>query len=120
MEFIIEFICEFFLEMIVGGGSDIVKNRRLSKWIRYPVAALLFILCFSVLGVLGMAGFILISQGETREIAGGIILIFIDIVLIILFAGKIRQIVQRLKSSPAKPKVEDSGKIAPGDNPFES
>ncbi len=37
MELVIEFLIEVFVETYIDASDEIVKNKEISKWIRYPI-----------------------------------------------------------------------------------
>lgn len=57
MEFVFELILELFLE----GGMEISKNKKISKWIRYPVLALVVLFFVTVLALIFLVGIMMFS-----------------------------------------------------------
>lgn len=57
MEFVFELILELFLE----GGIEISKNKKISKWIRYPVLALVVLFFVTVLALIFLVGIMMFS-----------------------------------------------------------
>ena len=57
MDDLFEFIFEFLFEF----GSEVSKDKKVSKWIRYPLIILLAILFLGVIGVVVVAGIAAIS-----------------------------------------------------------
>ena len=75
MEFLIELILELFFE----GGEEICSDRRISKWIRYPIAIIIILFISAViLGILFLGIYFL-----KDTILIGIFFIIISIVMII-------------------------------------
>ena len=57
MDDIFEFIFEFLFEF----GSEVSKDKKVSKWIRYPLIVLLAVLFLGVVGIVAFAGLAAIS-----------------------------------------------------------
>lgn len=57
MEFVFELILELFLE----GSMEISKNKKISKWIRYPVLALVVLFFVTVLALIFLVGIMMFS-----------------------------------------------------------
>ena len=67
----VEFIVELILDLIVDGGLELTKNRKVSKWIRYPIVIVAFLVTVAIFGLV-----ILISFKLMREEPLGGLLIF--------------------------------------------
>lgn len=82
-----EFLIELVLDLFVEGGIEVSSNKKISKWIRYPIIALL-ILFFSVV-ILGMIilGIVLLRE----SLLGGTLIILIGLVFLIMFIYKFRK-----------------------------
>lgn len=75
MEFLIEFIGEFLFEILFETGSD----KKISKWIRYPI--LVILITFYIAIVIGLAA---ISISLAKEnILMSIFFIIVDIIVIL-------------------------------------
>lgn len=89
MEFIFEFILELFLE----GGIEISSNKKISKWIRYPIIFL--IILFFLIVIFG-----LLFLGITffkKETLAGLLFIVTSIILLIGSVIKFRQVYVKKK-----------------------
>lgn len=84
MEFVIEFIFDFIFDLIFEGGIEIAKNRKISKWIRYPVITVISLFIISLIILIGSIGIAMICSGKSYSFYGGFILIAFEIFLIIL------------------------------------
>lgn len=74
-----ELLIELILELLFEGGEEICSDRRISKWIRYPIAIILILFCSVViLGILFLGIYFL-----KDNILIGIFFIIISIVMII-------------------------------------
>ena len=47
-----DIVLEFFLELIVDGGIEASGNKKLSRWIRYPLIALVVLFFGSVIAMI--------------------------------------------------------------------
>lgn len=56
-----EFVFELILEMFLEGGMEISKNEKISKWIRYPVLALVVLFFVTVLALIFLVGIMMFS-----------------------------------------------------------
>lgn len=84
MELIFEFICELLLE----GSIEISSNKKISKWIRYPLIFLIVIFFLSVIGLILFLGIILFN----KNVIGSLFIISVGVVLLILSIIKFRKI----------------------------
>lgn len=75
MDILIEIIGEFLLESFF----EIIKNKKISKWIRYPLAILLFTFYAFIIFVIAYIGIDLLHDNKVV----GIILILISLILLI-------------------------------------
>lgn len=78
MEFLLEFILELFLE----GSMEVSSNKKISKWIRYPLMILVILFFVSVIGLIFFTSIISFSTNKLLSI-------FIFIIGIILLVGTI-------------------------------
>lgn len=79
MEFILEFIIECILEIFVEGGMEVGSNKKISKYIRYPI---LFLLVIFFLGVISLMLFVGISIFKESALCSVIIISVAFIILI--------------------------------------
>lgn len=84
MEFLFEFILELFLE----GSIEISSNKKISKWIRYPLMALVI---FFFLFILGLIFFIGIIAFPTNKLLAFLIFL-IGIILLVGVIMKFREL----------------------------
>lgn len=83
-----ELIFEILMELIFEESLEISKNKKISKWIRYP---LIFIICLFFLGVFSLLIFIGIV-GLKENIYFGIFLILVGILLFISSILKFKKV----------------------------
>lgn len=72
-------LIEIALDLIIDGGLEISSNKKISKWIRYPIIALISLFFLTVTIGLLVLGILILKQ----TILGGIFIIIISIILII-------------------------------------
>ncbi len=72
-----EFILEFLLELLVEGVTLLVGNKKISKWIRYPLWAIIVLLFIFVIGLLFFLGIVLLPKniGFSIFLTGNLFLI---------------------------------------------
>ena len=87
MEFILEFIFDLFFE----SSMEIAKDKKIKKWIRYPLAFVLFLFIIAVIGTIFFVGIMFIFDEEINIKLAGILFIIFDIILIISAIEKIIQ-----------------------------
>ena len=93
MELIIEFIVELILEVFIDGGEIILKSNKTSKWLRYTVTAIFFVISIAIIGFFGYLGIIFIDY----SIFGGTIILSIVLLFTILFIRKLIRIYKEVK-----------------------
>lgn len=81
------FVIELILELVMEGGLEVGKNKKFSKWIRYPLLFLIIIFYSAVILLLIYLG---ISVYKTN-ITGGIALLLIAVILLILTVKAFRK-----------------------------
>lgn len=94
MEFLADLLfeggMELLFDLLFEGGMEVAKNRKITKWIRYPVAAVLLLFLIGVIGFMGVAGIALLLSKESKMIFCGVVLIVIDSFLILSGTKKVR------------------------------
>ena len=78
-----ELLFEIILDLIFEGSIEIIKSRKVSKWIRYPLIAILSIFIMAVIGLLGFVGITMIVSKDIYAVLGGLLFILFDIILIV-------------------------------------
>lgn len=89
---------EILFELLFEGSFEIVKNRKISKWIRYPLFFVrnIFLL---IIFLIDFIGILLLFRKESYSIYGGLIFILFDIVLL---ASGIRNFIKEYQSKKNK------------------
>ena len=90
---VIEFIIEFILELIVDGGIELTKSKKVSKWIRYPIVGITLIITTGIFALLFFIGFGLLNE----TIVGGLVILGLTIFLLILAIHKLRKVYAEVK-----------------------
>ena len=75
MEFVFELILELFLE----SGIEVSKNKKVSKWIRYPALALVVLFFVTVLALIFFVGIMIFPE----NILAGIFIIGVGIIMLV-------------------------------------
>lgn len=94
---------EILFELLFEGSFEIVKNRKISKWIRYPLFFLFAIFFLLIIFLIGFIGILLLFRKESYSIYGGLIFILFDIVLL---ASGIRNFIKEYQSKKNKKWLE--------------
>lgn len=87
MELIFEFIFELIFELLFDGAVTASRNKKISKWIRYPLIILIASLFLGVVGLLIFLGFKLYPSNRLA----GLIFIFLGIFFLIASMIKFRK-----------------------------
>lgn len=78
-----DLILEFIFDLILESSMEIAKDKKIKKWIRYPLAFLLSLFIIAVISTIFFVGIMFMLDEELNiKLAGGIFIIF-DIVLIV-------------------------------------
>ena len=83
LEILFEIIGELFLE----GGLEIAANKKISKWIRYPLALLLILFFTALIGGLIVIGISILDS----NIAVGLFLIILGSILMVMGLIQLRR-----------------------------
>ncbi len=93
-----ELLLEVIFDLIVEGSAEVAKNRRISKWIRYPIVVLISLFIIAVIGLLTFMGFAIIFKGDRYAKLAGILFLIFDIILIISAIKNIKKEIEMKKS----------------------
>lgn len=74
-----EFLFEFIAELLLEGSIEISSNKKISKWIRYPLIVILILLFSVVIFGLLTLGIIILN----KNILAGIFIIIVSIIMLI-------------------------------------
>lgn len=73
-----DFIFEVIIEIILEGGLEISSNKKVSKFIRYPIIFILGLFFILVIGGLFYLGIVIFK----KNIFGGIFIIAVSLILL--------------------------------------
>lgn len=95
-----EYICEFILELILGGSIEASKSNKIPKFIRYPLIIFISLFFLAVIGLIFLAGILLLKENEIL----GIIFIILGIYMTIMSIIKFRKtyLTKKASQSPIK------------------
>ena len=88
-----EFIIELILELLLEGGEEICANKKISKWIRYPILFFIMLFFSAVILLIIFVGIKVIKN----NIIVGIILIAIGLLMLICAIHKFRKVYLKKK-----------------------
>lgn len=83
-----DLLFEIIFELIVEGSIEISSNKKVSKWIRYPLIAILAVLFGGVILVLFVVGIGLLHE----NVVGSIFFIAVDVFVLIGSIVKFKKI----------------------------
>ena len=83
-----EIVFELLLDLIVDGGIEISKNKKVPNVIRYPLIAIIILLFIIVIFGLVILGIIILK----KELLSGVIITSAGIVLLLLSVIKFKKI----------------------------
>ncbi len=92
-----ELLLEIIFDLIVEGSAEVVKNRKISKWIRYPIVVLISLFIIAIMGLLAFIGFALIFKEDRYAKLGGILFLILDIILMISAIKNIKKEIKMKK-----------------------
>ena len=75
-----DFIIELLLDLIFEGSIEISKNKKVPKWIRYPLIFIISLFMIVVLVGIEVLGFLIIEDNSLF----GIIIIILGLILLVL------------------------------------
>ena len=90
---VLEFIIELVIELIVDGGIELTKSKKVSKWIRYPIVAIAGIVTIGIFGFMFLVGYGLLEE----TVFGGLIILGFTILLLILTIHKLIKVYKEAK-----------------------
>ncbi len=83
-----EYIFEFILELVLEGSIEVSKNRKVPKYIRYPLIILISLFFIAIIGIIFLTGFLSFKE----NILLGLFFIFIGLFMFIMSVIKFRKI----------------------------
>ena len=90
MDLIFEIIIDCIVTIFIDNTDNIIKNKTISKWIRYPIICIFIIICILVTFVPIILGIILIN----KNIMASLIFIIIGTIFLIYIVYEIKKIIK--------------------------
>lgn len=75
-----EFLFEFILELVLDGSVEVAQDRKVPKFIRYPLIGFLALCFLAVIGLIIFAGIMVLKE----NIFVGVFLILLGLLLFIM------------------------------------
>lgn len=82
-----EYIFEFILELVFESSIDASKNKKIPKYIRYPLIVIIALFFIIVIGLIFLAGILSLKE----NVVAGIFFILIGIFMTIMSIAKFRK-----------------------------
>lgn len=73
-----DLVIKFILELLLEGGMEVSSNKKVSKWIRYPILAIILLFFASVIFGIMIVGFSMFSE----SLLAGIFMIVVGLFLL--------------------------------------
>ncbi len=86
-----DFILEIIFDLVLESSMEISKDKKIKKWIRYPLAFLLSLFIIAVIGTIFFVGIMFILDEEINIKLAGILFIVFDMILIFSAIKKIKK-----------------------------
>lgn len=83
-----DFIFEFIVELLFEGSMEISTNKKIRKWIRYPILAIIILFFVSVIFGILIVGISLFKE----NVLAALFMIFIGLAMLIGSIVKFREI----------------------------
>ncbi len=87
-----EYIIEFILDLLVEGTIEILPNKKVSKWIRYPLGILVALFMLAV--IVGVIVFGIVISG--KSLAAGLLMLAVGLVLLVGAIYKTVKIIRQM------------------------
>lgn len=94
-DYYMEFIFELILELFLESGMEVGKNKKVSKWIRYPILALVIVFFIIVLSLIFFMG-IMIFQ---TNILASLFIIGVGFIMLVGTVLKFRKLYLELMNN---------------------
>lgn len=86
-----DLLFEFLFEIIIDGSAEICANKKISKWIRYPLGILLLLFFIFVIGTVGVVGISMTFDKSILIKIAGIFFVLLDALFIYSFIKKLKK-----------------------------
>lgn len=85
-----DLLLELIFDLILDSSIEIAKDKKITKWIRYPIAFLLSLFIIAVIGMILFVGIAFLIDTDKNIKLAGILFIVFDVILIISAIKKIK------------------------------
>ena len=85
-----ELLIEFIFELVMETSVEIAQDKKINKWIRYPIVIFISLFIILVLGLLYI-GIEFLMDLDINMKLGGIVILTFDVILIISVIKKIKE-----------------------------
>lgn len=113
MDDIIEFVVEFVIDLIIDGGTELTKNKKVSKWIRYPIVIIASLITLAILGLMLFVSFSIMGE----SLLGGLIILGFTLLFTGIIIYKVRKTYIEVKEEKEKETLLDEYKDQEGISP---
>ena len=90
MDLILEIVIDFIVSIFIENTENIIKNKKISKWIRYPVIFISIVLCSFITIAPIILGIVLLN----KNIMASVIFILIGTIFTLFIIYKIKKIIK--------------------------
>lgn len=87
-----DLLLEFIFELVMESSIEIAQDKKINKWIRYPIAFILSLFIIAVLITIMFVGIMFLMDKEINIKLAGVLFIIFDIILIVSAIKKISKI----------------------------
>ena len=93
-----DLLLEFIFELVLESSMEIAQDKKVNKWIRYPIAFLLSLFIISVLSIILFVGIMFLVDEEINIKLAGVLFIVFDVILIFSAIKKLSKMRTRSKN----------------------
>ena len=93
-----DLLLEFIFELVLESSMEIAQDKKVNKWIRYPIAFLLSLFIISVLSIILFVGIMFLVDEEINIELAGVLFIVFDVILIFSAIKKLSKMRTRSKN----------------------
>lgn len=86
-----DMLIELVVDLLFDAGLEVTKNKKISKWIRYPLIVLIALFIIGVIGCLMCVGIVMILSKEKFQMLLGTLILLLSIVLLICIIKTIKK-----------------------------
>lgn len=90
-----DFIIEFILELVIEGGIEIGSNKKVSKWIRYPILALVIVFYLALITMLIFIGITVVKEQFITAVAFWLVALLLLIGTLYTFNKKYKELKEK-------------------------